>query len=1257
MGRAVVGVAALLGATSAVAQEASPPRWIWAPGGPAGGSSPAETRHFRKEFAVKEVSKLVVDAAADNQFTLMLDGKPILSGTDWGQAGRAEVTLSNGSHVLAASATNTEPGPAGFLVRGGALPLGQGVQVQSNATWKVAPAPPAGDAWTKPGFDDAGWVAAVDLGALGVAPWGKITFAGDIKGRFKVPDGFEIAQVADPTVTGSGVSFSFDPQGRPCVGVERGPIVRLIDADKDGTFEDKVVITPGITNCQGFSFVRGKLLAVGEGPSGTGIYRLEDGDGDGVFEQNKLIRGSTGAIQEHGAHAVMLGTDGRLYFNNGNHTHLRSGIAPNSPYNIAYEGEILPHYNDSRGHAVGIAAPCGEILRSDDAGETWSRIAAGFRNHYDFALNRDGEAFTFDSDMEWDIGLPWYRPVRVLHATPGAEFGSRNGSAVWPTSFYDSMGTTLDLGRGSPTGVTFNQGNALGADYDDNFLICDWSQGRIIAVALTPDGATYSAKARELVVGQPLNCTDIEVGPDGAVYFTNGGRGTQGGLFKVSRPGAAPKALQADGSLAEALALLSPQMSYTRARLAAIQQAQGDQWATGLVAKARDPRALAPDRVRSLDLLAEFGPAPGLDLATELAADPEAKVRARAMNLIGMQRTAPARAALVRALADPSPVVRRRAAEGLIEQPADSIPVDRLLPLFSDPDRRVRYAARIAVEHANPAAHRAALLASTAPRPLLEGFLALARAGGHEPADLDDLLRREVALFETIRTARPDPAAFLDILRVIGLTIDLSPKDMKSYDTARLRELLLDSFPSGDRDRDRELARLLACLDEPQAITKILDAQAANPDRADQIHLAYCVRNIKQGWTPASKARLWAWHEAASHWDGGHSYLGYLDFMVQDLIARFTPEDRATYLANGATAPFPTRVLVRNLNLDARPDLIATLVKLDTDLGRVESGATGGELRALIAEALGRSSRPRARAALSAFVAATPGRRDSIAKALAARPTPDDLPMFVAALESADPSTVTAVARALAQLPNGPTSPEGPRNLIRLARRAKGPTRVAVAALGARWFPDAPPARGDYAGALKAWEEAYAKAYPEGPALGDEVVAVRPAYTLDSAVREVITAGLIKSASPDRGRQAITKARCLQCHKFGAEGQGVGPDLTTISSRFRPTDVLESIVHPSKVISDQYKSLTVATVDGKVFSGMPVASDDNNLVLLLSDGSKETIPKAAIDEQKPATVSVMPEGLLDLLSPPEIADMLALFESAPRVEVPATAPK
>ena len=192
---------------------------------------------------------------------------------------------------------------------------------------------------------------------------------------------------AAPEVTGSVVAFTFDQNGAPCVSTEQGPISRLIDDDHDGRFDRRQVIETQVRNCQGLAFIRGWLFAVGNGPQGAGIYRLSDADKDGAFEQCELVQAAIGGMGEHGPHAITLGPDGALYYNNGNHAHLNSPIDPASPVNVAYEGELLPHYDDARGHAAGIMAPGGEILRSDDDGKTWKRVVAGFRNEYDFAFN------------------------------------------------------------------------------------------------------------------------------------------------------------------------------------------------------------------------------------------------------------------------------------------------------------------------------------------------------------------------------------------------------------------------------------------------------------------------------------------------------------------------------------------------------------------------------------------------------------------------------------------------------------------------------------------------------------------------------------------------------------------------------------------------------------------------------------------------------------------------------------------------------
>ncbi len=82
----------------------------------------------------------------------------------------------------------------------------------------------------------------------------------------------------------------------------------------------------------------------------------------------------------------------------------------------------------------------------------------GYRNAFDMAFNRDGDLFTYDSDMEWDQNTPWYRPTRVCMAADGADFGYRNGAGKWPAYYIDGTPPVVNIGPGSPTGVTFGYG-------------------------------------------------------------------------------------------------------------------------------------------------------------------------------------------------------------------------------------------------------------------------------------------------------------------------------------------------------------------------------------------------------------------------------------------------------------------------------------------------------------------------------------------------------------------------------------------------------------------------------------------------------------------------------------------------------------------------------------------------------------------------------------------------------------------------------
>ena len=98
--------------------------------------------------------------------------------------------------------------------------------------------------------------------------------------------------------------------------------------------------------------------------------------------------------------------------------------------------------------------------------------------------------------MEWDIGLPWYREVRTAHQILNGNYGYRNGSGKYPPYYIDSLPPVRDLGRGSPVGVEFYTSYAYPREFFDNLFEADWSRGRLLYTALTPEGATYTRAKR-----------------------------------------------------------------------------------------------------------------------------------------------------------------------------------------------------------------------------------------------------------------------------------------------------------------------------------------------------------------------------------------------------------------------------------------------------------------------------------------------------------------------------------------------------------------------------------------------------------------------------------------------------------------------------------------------------------------------------------------------------------------------------------------
>ena len=544
----------LLFATRAAAQS---PEWIWHPnnGTPPGDN---EVRFFRKEFRMTDApEKATLRVACDNRAEVFLDGKQIAEATEWSTPKVVDLTplLKAGDHLLAVRAEN-EGSAAGLLVQLEVLfPTTKRMSLVSDATWQTAERGARG--WNLPEGQVEGFVAAKSLGRVGVQPWGNVLAAAGGRTQssrrptealsaesLKVADGFKVELLRSAaTNEGSWVSMTVDTKGRLIISPQgREPMFR-VTLDKNGKIAKMENIDLPVNGAMGLLYAFDSLYVNGQASDGYHLYRLRDTDGDDKFDTHELLRKWKGGPGEHGSHGIVLGSDQKLYIVCGNFVDVPADLAPTSQHKNYADDVVLPRMEDGNGFGAGRKPPGGYVVRLDKNGGNAELFASGQRNTYDIDFNKDGELFGFDSDMEWDWGAPWYRPTRVFHIVSGGDQGFREGSAKWPEFYPDSLPAAVNIGVGSPTGVKAGTKSNFPDKYRDALYVQDWSYGRIVAVHLKGNGASYGGTFEPFVVGKPLNVTDLEFGQDGAMYFTIGGRGTVGGLYRVSalKPNNSPR--------------------------------------------------------------------------------------------------------------------------------------------------------------------------------------------------------------------------------------------------------------------------------------------------------------------------------------------------------------------------------------------------------------------------------------------------------------------------------------------------------------------------------------------------------------------------------------------------------------------------------------------------------------------------------------------------------------------------------------------
>jgi putative heme-binding domain-containing protein len=331
----------------------------------------------------------------------------------------------------------------------------------------------------------------------------------------KVPDGFTVTQFAGPDLANDVHCLHIDSAGRVLVA-GRGYVRWLPDDDGDGKADKAVdVIPPPADGPMGLLWEGDTLFVVSDG--GLKRYRGVDGKGPTKEKPHLLLKLKTGG--EHDAHAVRRGPDGQLWVLCGNMAGVseKTITAKDSPVKVPVAG-------------------C--LLRLSDDGSDVAAIADGFRNAYDFDFDPRGTPYTFDSDNERCVGLPWYEPTRVYRVLAGGHYGWLNPqhAQTWrkPPYFPDVVPPLVTAGRGSPTGVACYRHTRFPAGYRGGLFYADWTFGKIWFT----DPSVKEPKATAFLEATGENGfapTGLAVHPKtGDLFVSVGGRGTRGAVYRIT---------------------------------------------------------------------------------------------------------------------------------------------------------------------------------------------------------------------------------------------------------------------------------------------------------------------------------------------------------------------------------------------------------------------------------------------------------------------------------------------------------------------------------------------------------------------------------------------------------------------------------------------------------------------------------------------------------------------------------------------------
>lgn len=1063
--------------------------------------------------------------------------------------------------------------------------------------------------------------------------------------QFEVPEGFEVSRFADDTLAHNIYSLTIDSRGRVVVS---GPgYVKILHDDDDDGDADRFMLFSDkpASGAQGLYFVGNDLLCTGD----NGLWRFFDRDGDGQAD-GEAQKWADLRNPEHGAHGIVKGPDGWFYVICGNDAGVSKAnvTTPTSPVKDPI---------------------CGAVLRFAPDGKQSEVFAHGFRNPYDLAFNADGRLFTVDSDGERDHHLPWYSDARLFDIAQGMEHGwlLTGWQRSWnrPEWFYDNVDRADEIGRGSPTGVEVYSHSQFPERYRNGVFSCCWTFGRVYFHALRPAGSSYQAETEVFLKSTGdtgFAPVDLAVGPKGDLFVAIGGRGTQGGVFRVRYTGETTGSQRVGNDdadpLEQVLSAPQPLSSWSRARWEPLARELGERLFVDALA---DTARLLAQRLRAVEILTELYSGPPLEVAKSIANERNSLLTARlAWALSRSGQADHAQTLLAEWTHGVDAVVLRAVWEALAvsPEPVGKVELDWEEAARSA-DRRVRWAMLLAAR--GPAAENFHQHAEQEmlDNPALLSALRLAQLWVDPvPADPDELRAyvdeclaffvRDEGYLEKLQAVRLIQRGLGDI----RLDED-GPRDYPGY-AARHPEridertrrvisgVLSLSFPSKQAVLNRELARVFSMLESQHSkiVPGISQLWTEESEPADDVHYLIVASRLPGPRDPETTQRtvqmLWRLYEKL---DRQQMYPSRnFGARVNEALAALTERDDELLKTLVADEHFGSAHHVQYLPVFAGELRTTAIRKLIARAQEDEQSWTSGLLQ-YAAELPAESALPVLRQHVG-----DPALRDVALVGLAKFADPTDRGELVGGLGSVQPEVVTAAAKALTKQPGSASPSEIASALTALKRFCQYPDqrvgRDALVRLLRHWTQADPVERtpnNDTMQVYSKWLNWFVSKHPDQ---AQQLVQSQSLSAHDWGSRLAVIRW--DEGNAERGKAVFEKLACHRCH-VGA--RRLGPSLAKVTQRLSREDVFESIVNPSKSISPTYQTTMLATTQGTVYNGLLIYESPESTLLQTGPDTTVRILGADVIAQRLGDKSLMPDGLLDGLKDEQISDLYAYLKT------------